>query len=281
MLPPSVGLAVGLAVVSVPSEDPAQAVRTPAASAVVAAATAMRVVRFTRVLSVGWLLSTTKVGKPNLGPPYLTSHPPPVSTPSGADCPHHTQAYPGVMAVTRAALIVIDVQAGFDDARWGRRNNPEAEANIARLVGTWRGSHLPLVLVRHDSVLPGSPLAAGQPGNALRGFVDGPADLFVTKNVNSAFYGEPDLDRWLHEQGITDLVICGVQTNFCCETTARMAGNLGYRVRFVLDATHTFDRVAPDGSVISAEELARVSATNLNGEFAEVVSTVDVLTSLD
>lgn len=185
------------------------------------------------------------------------------------------------MSSTGPALLVIDVQAGFDDPRWGRRNNPDAEANIARLVGTWRGSQLPLVLVRHDSVRPGSPLAPGQPGNALRGFVDGPADVFVTKNVNSAFYGEPDLDRWLESHGIDDLVICGVQTNFCCETTARMAGNLGYRVRFVLDATHTFDRVAPDGTTIAAEELARVTATNLHGEFAEVVSTVDVLASLD
>lgn len=185
------------------------------------------------------------------------------------------------MSSTGPALLVIDVQAGFDDPRWGRRNNPDAEANIARLVGTWRGSQLPLVLVRHDSVQPGSPLAPGQPGNALRGFVDGPADVFVTKNVNSAFYGEPDLDRWLESHGIDDLVICGVQTNFCCETTARMAGNLGYRVRFVLDATHTFDRVAPDGTTIAAEELARVTATNLHGEFAEVVSTADVLASLD
>lgn len=185
------------------------------------------------------------------------------------------------MPTSGPALVVIDVQAGFDAPVWGRRNNPDAEANIARLVGTWRGSHLPLVLVRHDSVRTDSPLRPGQPGNALRGFVDGPADLFITKDVNSAFYGEPDLDHWLQSRGITDLVICGVTTNFCCETTARMAGNLGYRVRFVLDATHTFDRVAPDGTVIPAEEIARVTAANLHGEFAEVVSTEDVLESLE
>ena len=54
--------------------------------------------------------------------------------------------------------------------------------------------------------------------------------LFVTKNVNSAFYGDPDLHAWLQEQGIRELVICGIQTNMCVETTARMAGNLGYDV---------------------------------------------------
>jgi nicotinamidase-related amidase len=58
-----------------------------------------------------------------------------------------------------------------------------------------------------------------------------------------------------------------------------MAGNLGYDVTFVIDATHTFDRTGPDGAVIPAEEIARVTAANLHGEFATVVSTRDVLDS--
>ena len=73
------------------------------------------------------------------------------------------------------------------------------------------------------------------------------------------------------------MVICGVQTNFCCETTARMAGNLGYDTYFVLDATHTFDLTGIDGVVIPAEELARTTAANLHGEFATVVRTDDVV----
>jgi nicotinamidase-related amidase len=178
------------------------------------------------------------------------------------------------------ALLVIDVQAGFDDPAWGPRNNPDAEANIARLLGTWRGAHLPLVIVVHDSTEPTSPLRPGQPGNAVRGFVEGPADLLIHKEVNSAFYGEPDLDAWLQERGIQELIICGVTTNHCCETTARMAGNLGYDVTFVIDATHTFDRVAPDGTVISAEDIARVTAANLHGEFATVATTQSVLARL-
>jgi nicotinamidase-related amidase len=178
------------------------------------------------------------------------------------------------------ALLVIDVQAGFDDPVWGPRNNPNAEANIARLLGTWRGTHLPLVIVVHDSTEPTSPLRPGQLGNAVRGFVEGPADIVIHKNVNSAFYGEPDLDEWLRARNIGEVVICGVTTNHCCETTARMAGNLGYTVTFVIDATHTFDRVAPDGTVISAEDIARVTAANLHGEFATVVTTQSVLARL-
>jgi nicotinamidase-related amidase len=174
-----------------------------------------------------------------------------------------------------AALLVIDVQKAFDDeAFWGARNNPSCEQNVAALIEGWRG---PKVYVRHDSVEPGSPLAAGSPGNAFKDVVTGSPDLLVTKRVNSAFYGDPDLHGWLSERGISGLVICGITTNHCVETTARMAANLGYDVSFVLDATHTFDRAGPDGVVLTADELARATATSLHGEFATVVSTREAL----
>ncbi len=178
-----------------------------------------------------------------------------------------------------AALIVIDVQQGFDDPVWGPRNNPDAESNIGRLVETWAGAARPIVLVRHESVSPGSPLAAGSPGNALKDVVaDAPHDLFVTKRVNSAFYGEPDLHGWLAARGIRQLVICGIQTNMCVETTARMAGNLGYEVTVPLDATHTFDLEGPGGLRLTADELARGTAVNLaGGGFAEITSTDEVV----
>lgn len=172
------------------------------------------------------------------------------------------------------ALVVIDVQQGFDDPVWGPRDNPACEANVALLVDAWRRAERPVVIVRHDSTSPGSPLRPGQPGNDLREGISG--DVLVTKSVNSAFYGDPDLHAWLTQRGITRLTICGVTTNHCCETTARMAGNIGYDVTFVIDATHTFDRVGLDGTTIPAEEISRVTAANLHGEFATVVSTRDV-----
>jgi nicotinamidase-related amidase len=178
------------------------------------------------------------------------------------------------------ALVVIDVQQGFDDPVWGRRDNPDCEDRIAELVGAWRAAGRPVVIVRHDSTSPGSPLRPGQPGNDLRAFITDHGilgDVLITKSVNSAFYGDPDLHAWLTDRGITRLTICGVTTNHCCETTARMAGNLGYDVTFVIDATHTFDRVALDGTVIPAEEIARVTAANLHGEFATVVATQDLV----
>jgi nicotinamidase-related amidase len=175
------------------------------------------------------------------------------------------------------ALIVIDVQRAFDDAaRWGARNNPSCESNVVALIADWRERRRPIVFVRHDSIEPGSPLAPSSPGNAFKDAITGEPDLLVAKQTNSAFYGEPDLHAWLQARGIGSLAICGITTNHCCETTARMAGNLGYETLFVLDATHTFDRSGPDGVVLSADDLTRATATNLHGEFAQVVDTASL-----
>lgn len=181
------------------------------------------------------------------------------------------------MRSTQRALVVVDVQRGFDDPRWGPGDNPECEDNIGRLVDHWRRTGQPIVFVRHDSAEPGSPLAPGTPGNDFKDVVAGEPDLLVTKSVNSCFYGAPDLHAWLRDSGIDAVAICGITTNHCCDTTARMAGNLGYDVAFVLDATRAFDLTAPDGTVVPAAALRQATAANLHGEFATVVSTDDLI----
>jgi nicotinamidase-related amidase len=181
----------------------------------------------------------------------------------------------------RVALLVVDVQQGFDDPGWPPRNNPACEDNVAALIEAWRANGQPIVYVRHDSTEPGSPFTPGEPGNDLRDILDGEPDLLVAKSVNSAFHGEPDLATWLRGEGIERVAVCGVQTNMCCETTARVAANLDFDMTFVLDATHTFDLPAHDGGgTISADELARVTATNLDPEFGRVVTTREALASL-
>jgi nicotinamidase-related amidase len=105
-------------------------------------------------------------------------------------------------------------------------------------------------------------------------------DLLVTKSVNSAFYGAPDLHAWLRDRRIGQIVVAGIQTNMCAETTVRMGGNLGYDVLFAIDATHTFDAVGPDGDVVTAEELRRATAASLHhGGFARVVRTAELMTA--
>lgn len=105
----------------------------------------------------------------------------------------------------------------------------------------------------------------------------GAAELITTKTVNSAFYGTPDLQHWLQGAGIEQIVICGIQTNMCVETTARMGGNLGHDVIVPLDATRSFDLAGPDGTVLSAAALMHATAVNLHGGgFAHVTSTAEM-----
>ncbi|WAL97084.1 cysteine hydrolase family protein [Streptomyces sp. Je 1-369] len=183
-----------------------------------------------------------------------------------------------------AALVVVDVQKGFEEEEfWGARNNPGADDNIASLIDVWQATGRPVVFVRHDSPKPESPLRPGYVGNGFKEYVEerrgkGAGDeLLVSKTVNSAFYGTPDLDAWFKAAGITQVVVAGIQTNMCAETTARMGGNLGYEVVFALDATYTFDLVGPFGWRCAAEELARATAVSLHGGgFAQVVTTETV-----
>ena len=175
------------------------------------------------------------------------------------------------------ALLIIDLQQGFDNPAWGNRNNPAAEANIARLLATWRRQNLPVIHVRHASTEPNSPLRPDAPGFAFKPEAEPlPTEKQFQKNVNSAFIGT-GLEVYLRAKGISALVIAGLTTDHCVSTTTRMAGNLGFDVTLVSDATATFDRTAPDGTHFSAEIMHKTQLASLNGEFCAVQSTESVL----
>ncbi|MEV7598874.1 isochorismatase family protein [Kitasatospora sp. NPDC089797] len=177
-----------------------------------------------------------------------------------------------------AVLLLIDVQQGFDRHDYfGPRDNPEAELRMADLIDAWQATGRPIVTVQHTA--PAGPLAAGTPGHPLRDFVAAiTPELHITKTVNSAFYGTPDLHAWLQQRGVRQVVVSGMITNVCCETTTRMAGNLGYDAIFPTDAMHAFDMTGPDGTTVAAADLARATATTLHAQrFAKVVTTATVL----
>jgi nicotinamidase-related amidase len=191
----------------------------------------------------------------------------------------------GMEIAKNAALVVVDVQEGFEESGfWGPRNNPGADENIASLIDTWQRTGRPVVFVRHDSVKPESPLRRGYAGNDFKEYVrerrgkGAGRELLVTKTVNSAFLGTPDLGAWLKAEGISQVVVVGIQTNMCVETTARMGGNLGYDVVVAYDATYTFDLAGPFGWRRSADEVAQASAVSLHGGgFARVALTKEVV----
>lgn len=187
----------------------------------------------------------------------------------------------GVIDVNdQIALLLIDIQQGMDDPYWGPRNNPDAEANASRLLGAFRKAGLPIVHIHHRSVRPQSPLYPDKPGIAVKPEVAPiEGEPVFLKNVNSAFIGTP-LEAWLRERGIDRVVICGLTTNHCVDTSTRMAGNLGFNPILVADACATNDRTSPDGRTWDAETIHQISLTNLHDEFATVMTTDDVLTHL-
>lgn len=178
------------------------------------------------------------------------------------------------------ALLVIDLQKAIDDPRWasdGPRNNPEAEANIARLLARWRKAGWPILHIRHDSTEPDSSYRPGQPGNEFKPeALPLPGETVVAKRTNSAFIGT-DLERHLRSAGILGLVVAGVITNNSVEATVRMAGNLGFATCLVEDACFTFARRDYRGRLRSADDVHAMSLANLAGEYCTVLTTEEML----
>ena len=186
------------------------------------------------------------------------------------------------LAPAASALLPIDVQEAFAEreAAGERRNNPQAEARIADLLAAFRAAGAPVIHIRHASTNPASRLAPGEPGYAVMACArEAAGEPVLVKSVNSAFIGT-DLEARLREAGIGTLVVVGATTNHCCETTTRMAGNLGFEALFVRDATWTFDHPGVDGETIPAETIQAVTLANLAGEFATIVTADEVIAAL-
>ena len=179
------------------------------------------------------------------------------------------------------ALIIIDVQKGFDEPVWGERNNLQAENNIARLLKAWREHRLPVFHIQHMPLSPTSPLNPNHPGNAIKDALQPCAgEPVIQKNVNSAFIGT-DLEQQLRKIGCNSLVIVGLTTPHCVSTTTRMAGNLGFETYLVSDATAAFGLTGHDGRKYSAQEVHDVTLTTLSGEFATIVETNELLQAIE
>ncbi|MGR3502416.1 cysteine hydrolase family protein [Pseudaestuariivita sp.] len=180
-------------------------------------------------------------------------------------------------------LLLIDVQKGVNVfEHWGggptgRRNNPEAETHMLALLDAWRDKGWPVFFTRHDSREAASPLKFALPtGDQLDGFEVQPSDVVIEKDVNSAFVGT-DFELRLRQLGVTRLVVVGFFTNFCVETSVRMAGNLGYDTYLVSDACATCNRIGPDGTDYDPETLHAITVTNLHGEFCTALTPDQVM----
>jgi nicotinamidase-related amidase len=177
----------------------------------------------------------------------------------------------------KTALIIIDMQKGMQSRSLPSRNNPGAEDNIARLRNAWRELGHPVISVRHMSRSPASVFAPGQSGVEFQErFAPLPTEHVVEKNVPDAFINT-GLERWLHARDIRHVVIAVVSTNNSVEASARTSGNLGFSTVVVSDATFAFEKPDFAGTMRSAENVHLMSLANLQGEYACVLTTDEVL----
>ncbi len=172
------------------------------------------------------------------------------------------------------ALILIDIQKGFlDTSYWGSdRNNTQAEQKAGELLEIWRSKNLPIFHIQHCSSNPNSILNETNSGNEFQDIVKPlEGETIIKKNVNSAFIGT-NLKELIDDKKITNLVIVGLTTDHCVSTTTRMAGNFGYTVYLISDATATFNKKGINGEEFSAELIHQTALASLNEEFAQVVT---------
>ena len=175
------------------------------------------------------------------------------------------------LTATMPALLIVDMQMGMTWPAADVRNNHGAEKVMAGLLNGWRDKGRPIVHIRHISRTPGSPFWPGQPGAEFQPALAPLAgEHVVEKNVPDAFINT-GLERWLHRRDISSVVIVGVSTNNSVESTARTAGNLGFRTYVVADATFAFDKTDFNGAHRTAEDVHAMALANLHGEYAMVI----------
>ena len=173
------------------------------------------------------------------------------------------------MIDAHTALLVIDVQDSFKaGAKWSQRSSPRFEESISTLIRDFRENGRPIFFILHTDADPG--FRRGDAELRLMDFVDfRTGDPLLLKTTRNAFTST-DLRARLDALGVRRVVITGIQTEQCCETTARVAADLGYEVDFVTEATMTFP-IAHDGDVLSTDEIIRRTEFVLRNRFARIV----------
>ena len=175
------------------------------------------------------------------------------------------------------ALLLVDVQKGVNELKYyggpsGKRNNHSAEENMRCLLAEWRRLGKRVAFTRHNSREINSPLKLElETGNQIEGLeINGP-DIVVEKDVNSGFIGT-SLELELRRSGINRLVVMGFYTNYCIETTVRMAGNLGFDTYLVHDACAAVNTLGHDGEYYEPDLVHNMSIASLHGEFCTAIS---------
>lgn len=181
--------------------------------------------------------------------------------------------------MSRTALLVIDVQDSFLHRDYFRDDDmPAYQEAQTRLILGAMAKNVPVVRILHVDGDPEFTLESGLVRPMA--WLPDHSDVTIEKHVHNAFT-DTGLDRWLRERGITRLIVSGIRTEQCCETTTRVASDLGYEVDYVTEATLTFPMTHPvSGRTYSAQEIKEKTELVLHGRFARVTNVAGALAAL-
>lgn len=179
------------------------------------------------------------------------------------------------MSHSATALLVVDVQESFRHRPyWCDSDVPFFVESLRSLIEGAQSRKIPVIQIFH--VEDSGPFSLGS-GHVvpLRDLSFTP-DAIFQKRSHSALVGS-GLDVWLTQHGIRRVIVCGIRTEQCCETTTRHASDLGYQVDYVTDATLTFPMVDRHGREWTPEQIKQRTELVLDGRFARIASVQEAL----
>lgn len=188
---------------------------------------------------------------------------------------------PTEVSISESALLVLDVQDSFRATpRWERRNNKRFEVNLSRILEAYRSAGMPIIFFLHED---GDELFRfGDPEFKLMPFLNRrDTEPLIVKHTRNCFTST-NLQPLLMSLGVRRVAITGIQMEQCCDTSARVAADLGYAVDFVIDATLTFPIPNWDspGEELGVEAIEERTAYALRRRFARIISAEDLSAEL-
>ncbi len=189
--------------------------------------------------------------------------------------------YPTQVPIEQSALLVVDAQDSFKaEAKWARRNNLNFEKNVARLIDLYREAGLPVIYFLHWDDDPG--FERDNPNKKLMDFLSPREDEPVFEKDTRNVFTSTGLSALLLKKNVRRLAITGIQMEQCCETSARVAADLGYAVDFVIEGTMTFPIVNRDNPAeeLGVEAIKERTEYALRGRFARITSIAQLETEL-
>ncbi|XVJ71018.1 MAG: isochorismatase family protein [Rhizobacter sp.] len=183
----------------------------------------------------------------------------------------------------QTALLLIDVQQSFRlRPYWSDEHVAAFLDRCNALVAACVKAKVPVVRILHvegpKNIDNPFAVESGQV-RPLDGLIDFPAAAEFQKSRHSALVGT-GLGVWLHQQGIQKLIVAGIRTEQCCETTTRHASDEGWTVQYVSEATLTFDMQTLDGKLLPAMDIVKRTEAVLKDRFAQICTTAEIEASL-